>query len=169
MFHARYGSGEAPLAMLHCHSSLFASRPASWPEMLCITPRLWKTTRSPSRHRCAYTVSGDSARFCKVRQMRLTSARSEIVVVVFVVGSRVWRARTQQPAICRLGALVVGVCHTIYGKHVNGRMFSILDSSDVRRGRMSLREKSALSLARKPGARFLLSRGRRARCSGRRR
>lgn len=108
------GTTGVRLPILHCHNSLRCGCCASWPVMLCITPRLWKMTRSPSLHRCAYTVDGEHARRCKSRHMRLTSARPEIVVTAPVAGSRVCSACTQQPAICRLGSAVEGLRQTIY-------------------------------------------------------
>jgi hypothetical protein len=102
------------LAMLHCHISLRCGCCDNWPVMLCITPRLWKITISPSVHRCAYMVDGKYARRCRSRHIFLTFARSEIVVTSPVAGSRVSRACTQQPAICRLGSPVSRLRQTIY-------------------------------------------------------
>lgn len=82
--------------------------------MLCITPRLWKITRSPSLQRCAYMVEGEYARRCSFWHMLLTVARSEVVVTLPVAGSRVCNACTQQPAICRHGSPVSMLRHTIY-------------------------------------------------------
>jgi hypothetical protein len=111
--HPKNGTTGVRLAILHCHSSLRCGCCASWPVILCITPRLWKMTRSPSVHRCAYTVEGEYARRCKLRQILLTSARSEVVLTSPVTGCLVCRACTQQPAICRLGERVSRVRQTI--------------------------------------------------------
>jgi hypothetical protein len=102
------------LAMLHCHISLRCGCCDNWPVMLCITPRLWKITMSPSVHRCAYMVEGEYAHCCKLRHILLTFARSVVVVTSPVAGFRVSSACTQHPAICRLGSPVSRLRQTIY-------------------------------------------------------
>lgn len=153
------GTTGVRLAILHCHNSLRCGCCDNWPVMLCITPRLWKMTRSPSFHRCAYMVEGEYARRCKLRHILLTSARSEVVFTSPVAGLRVCNAWTQQPAICRDGAPVSRLRQTICGMSVNMKRHSLPGN------RGDLLGRSVLFLSQRVEGRFPLSHDQCMRCS----
>ncbi len=89
-------TGPSLPAILHCLNNLTSS-PLKAPTTLCNTPRLLKSTKSPSSQSCAYTYCGLIAGLCNSCTRSRTSARSEITEplarwMAFIAEGWIWRA-----------------------------------------------------------------------------